>query len=307
MKGGFIGAIGAAARVGATAARVGSTAARVGSTTARVSSVASRGSRTFSVAGKSGPVSGAKGFKPMPKPKPKPKPGKQTPKKKGEGESPDEMFNSLSNVLNLTQGQDSSNDSMMGPGTSSMGLLSAGLGAAGAFAEGASEGTSPRELDYAMDRGTAKGQKAAAEVASGLAALTSGSKLSIVLGKTPLIVPKHKKDRCPCDSSVEMYIKSQRDLPEGLKGLISLYYNVLSRCNCKEAREELANYILRNILKSNKLTPSGGEIDRSLPYIYKKRRSARADAEAAGGTRKKTGHAINKKSGTRKQQKTQFR
>lgn len=305
MKGGFIGAIGAAARVGATAARVGSTAARVGSTTARVSSVASRGSRTFSVAGKSGPVSGAKGFKPMPKPKPKP--GKQTPKKKGEGEGPDEMFNSLSNVLNLTQGQDSSNDSMMGPGTSSMGLLSAGLGAAGAFAEGASEGTSPSELENTMDKGRRKGQNAADAVASGLAALTSGSKLSIVLGKTPLIVPKHKKDRCPCDSSVEMYIKSQRDLPEGLKGLISLYYNVLSRCNCKEAREELANYILRNILKSNKLTPSGGAIDRSLPYIYKKRRSARADAEAAGGTRKKTGHAINKKSGTRKQQKTQFR
>ena len=290
----FIGLGARGAMMGARGTMMG---VRAGSTAVRATSVASRGSRTFSVAGR------AKGFKPMPKPKPKP--GKQTPIKKGEG--PDEMFSSLSNVLNLTQGQDSSNDSMMGPGTSSMGLVSAGLGAVGAFAQGASEGTSPSELENTMDEGRRKGQNAADAVASGLAALTSGSKLSIVLGKTPLIVPKHKKDRCPCDSSVEMYIKSQRDLPEGLKGLISLYYNVLSRCNCKEAREELANYILRNILKSNKLTPSGGEIDRSLPYIYKKRRSARADAEAAGGTRKKTGHAINKKSGTRKQQKTQFR
>ena len=240
MKGGFIGALGAAARVGSTAARVGSTAARVGS-------VASKGSRTFSVAGKSGPVSRATGFKPMPKPKPKP--GKQTPIKKGEGVGANEMISSLSNLPNLIQGQDSSYDSMMGPGTSSMGLVSAGLGAAGAFAEGASEGTSPSELENTMDKGRRKGQNAADAVASGLAALTSGSKLSIVLGKTPLIVPKHKKNRCPCDSSVAMYIKSQRDLPEGLKGLISMYYNVLSRCNCKEACEELANYILQKSIE----------------------------------------------------------
>ena len=303
MKGGFIGAIGAAARVGATAARVGSTAARVGSTTARVSSVASRGSRTFSVAGKSGPVSGAKGFKPMPKPKPKPKPGKQTPKKKGEGESPDEMFNSLSNVLNLTQGQDSSNDSMMGPGTSSMGLVSAGLGAAGAFAEGASEGTSPRELDYAMDRGTAKGQKAADAVANVLAAATSGSTQTTVSGRTSGVVPKHKKIRCPCPSNVLKYRQILNDLPKGLQKMIAEYYKVASRCNCKSDNEELAKYLLEKILKSkNILMSSGFPFSRTEMYKHLSK-----EAVAVGGTRKKSGHAMNKKSRTRKQQKTQLR
>ena len=230
-------------------------------------------------------------------------PGKQQPGKKKDkgGDDEDEDIGPNMGLGDLI-GPGGSMGSGIGPG-GSMGLVSAGLGAAGAFAQGASEGTSPRELDYAMDRGTAKGQKAADAVANVLAAATSGSTQTTVSGRTSGVVPKHKKIRCPCPSNVLKYRQILNDLPKGLQKMIAEYYKVASRCNCKSDNEELAKYLLEKILKSkNILMSSGFPFSRTEMYKHLSK-----EAVAVGGTRKKSGHAMNKKSRTRKQQKTQLR
>ena len=243
----------------------------------------------------------------------KQQPGKQQPGKKKDkgGDDEDEDIGPNMGLGDLI-GPGGSMGSGIGPGGSmgsgigpggSMGLVSAGLGAAGAFAQGASEGTSPRELDYAMDRGTAKGQKAADAVANVLAAATSGSTQTTVSGRTSGVVPKHKKIRCPCPSNVLKYRQILNDLPKGLQKMIAEYYKVASRCNCKSDNEELAKYLLEKILKSkNILMSSGFPFSRTEMYKHLSK-----EAVAVGGTRKKSGHAMNKKSRTRKQQKTQLR
>jgi hypothetical protein len=189
-------------------------------------------------------------------------------------------------------------------------LASAGLGAAGAFAQGAAEGTSPSALENAMDRGTQKGQKAADLLASGLAAATSDSKLTTVTGKTGDVVKKHEQLACPCDRNVNEFKKLQKGLSEGLKQIIGQYYQLASSCECKNNKKLMANHLLKKIIDSrNQLMSNGSTFGESNLYnnIAMEARSGRAAAAAAGGTRKKTRHAMNKKSRTRKQQKTQFR
>ena len=241
---------------------------------------------------------------PRKQPPPTQQPGKQQPgKKKGKGEDDEDEDTGANMGLGGLIGPGGSMGSGIGSGVGSMGLASAGLGAVGAFAQGASEGTSPIALDYAMDRGTAKGQKAADAVANVLAASTSGSTQTTVSGTTSGVVPKHKKIRCPCPSNVRKYRQILNDLPKGLQKMIAEYYKVASRCNCKSDNEELAKYLLEKILKSkNILMSSGFPFSRTEMYKHLSK-----EAVAVGGTRKKSGHAINKKSRTRKQQKTQFR
>ena len=175
--------------------------------------------------------------------------------------------------------------------------------ATGAFAQGASEGTSAAALESASEKGTRKGQNAADAVASGLAAATSGSTQTTVSGTTSGVVPKHEKIRCPCPSNVRKYRQILNDLPKGLQKMIAQYYKVASRCNCKSDNEELAKYLLEKILKSKNILMSSG-LPFSRTEMYK---HLSKEAVAAGGTRKKTRYAMNKKSRTRKQQKTQFR
>jgi hypothetical protein len=196
------------------------------------------------------------------------------------------------------------------PGLASTGLT-AGMGAAGAFAASASEGTSQEALERASGKGTRTGQNAADAVASGLAAATSGSTQSTVSGKTGDVVKTHEQLACPCDRNVNEFKNIQKGLSEGLKQIISQYYQVASRCKCKNDNEELANRLLKEILDSrNQLMSNGSTFGRSQLYKHiamEAQNGRAAAAAAAGGTRKKTRYAMNKKSRTRKQQKTQFR
>lgn len=282
-----------ATTMGPKIARAGSVGARAGTRAAP---------RTFSVAGRSGPFSKVKGFKPKPNTKPNPgKKGTIDPKKNPQGQTADGVSTAAGAIPGGT-GQSSGYPNMAssmamtdGPGTLSTGLS--------AFATSATKGTSPSALENAMVRGTQKGKNAADAVASGLAAATSGSTQATVSGKTSGVVPKHKKNRCPCPINVRKYRQIFNDLPKGLQKMIAQYYKVASRCNCKSDNEELAKYLLEKILESKNILMRSG-----LPFIRTKMyEHLSKEAVAAGGTRKKSGHAMNKKSRTRKQQKTQFR
>lgn len=187
------------------------------------------------------------------------------------------------------------------------GLGSAVLGAAGAFAQGVSQGTSPEALENARKKGTARGKNAAAAIASGLAALTSDSQLPTVTEKTGNVVKKHEKLACPCNSNVKEFKKLQEGLSEGLKKIIGHFYQVASRCKCNNYNEELARYLLKEILDKQVMS-DGRPFGRSEIYKYIAAMKAQhRRAAAAGGTRKKSRYAMNKKSRTRKQQKTQSR
>jgi hypothetical protein len=211
-----------------------------------------------------------------------------------------------------------------GPGLLSTGL-SAGMGAAGAFATSAAEGTSPSALENAMAKGTRKGQNAADAVTNGLKGIAaSGSQTGTVAGKTGGVEGVRKK-LCLCPDDATKYMRAQRGLPEGLKELYGSYYRLESKCKCTEDNEKLKNYVFREIVNSkNILMSNGRQVGRTGLYkdTAEKVKSkqtrgpigptglpviARGGYMRLAGTRKKSGHAINKKSRTRKQQKTQFR
>jgi len=322
MKGGFIGAIAGAARVGVTAARIGSTAARVGSTAARAGragSVAGRagatGTRTFSAAGKTLSKPTTSGFKPPSAPakppsapaKPpsapaKPPSAQPTGQSGYSGSSYADHFGTAASFA-PGYGQQGSY-SPMGLASTGMGLASTGMSLAGtsigAFTQAASEGTSQEALGEASRRGTEKGEKAADIVASGLEKLTSKSENTIVSGKTSGPVIKHHKNRCPCPSNIRKYSRVQRGLPKGLQTLIAQYYTVASRCKCQGDNEELEKYLLKKILKSKDLLMSSGQpFSRTALYKHIAKEAA---TPATGGTRKKIRSVIHKKSKTRKQQ-----
>jgi hypothetical protein len=202
----------------------------------------------------------------------------------------------------------------MAPGLAST-ALSAGLGAAGAFATSATEGTSAEALEEASEKGTRKGQNAADTAAGVLAAATSGSIQTRVAGKTSGIVKEHEKKLCPCDNDIEEYRRVQRGLSEGLKQTISQYYTLTPRCKCKNDNEELANDLKNKILASkNVLMTNGRPFSRTELYkriaMTQKRPSniqkikqniKRGGYMRLAGTRKKARGVIYKKSRTRKQ------
>ena len=327
MKGGFIGAIAGAARVGVTAARIGSTAARVGSTAARAGragSVAGRagatGTRTFSAAGRTLSKPTTSGFKPPSTPakppsaptKPpsapaKPPSAQPTGQSGYSGSSYADHFGTATSFA-PGYGQQGSY-SPMGLASTGMGLATTGMGLAGtsigAFTQAASEGTSQEALGEASRRGTEKGEKAADIVASGLEKLTSKSENTIISGKTSGPVIKHHKNRCPCPSNIRKYSRVQQGLPKGLQTLIAQYYTVASRCKCQGDNEELGKYLLKKILKSKDLLMSSGQpFSRTALY---KHIAKEATTPATGGTRKKIRSVIHKKSKQHQQSRRRTR
>ena len=212
-------------------------------------------------------------------------------------------------------------------------------------ATSAAEGTSPEALERAMEKGNQKGKNAAYAVTNGLKGIAaSGSQTGTFTGKTGGIERMRNK-LCLCPDDARKYMRAQRGLPEGLKELYGSYYRLESKCKCTEDNEKLEKYVLdqivnsKNILMSNgrevgrtglykdtveKVKPTQTRGRRGLPQgTAKKVKSTQPQGPRGlpvigrglpqggymrlAGTRKKSGHAMNKKSSTRKQQKTQFR
>ena len=199
----------------------------------------------------------------------------------------------VSRVTDIASGLSSMIPSKGGPGVSDQSnygnIASAGMGALDMITKTASEETNKVQE---------KAKSAAEAVASGLAAVTSGTPLITVSGTTSGPVKKHEKKLCPCNSNINKYTLVQEELPEGLREIIAQYFKVASRCKCKTENEELENYLLKKILNSkHELMRDGNPFGRTKLYkhIYKESTGVMAGGYThLASTRKKRSYLIHK-------------